>query len=187
VSNKDDGVGLTKHCKRKGGIVLQNKHARFDHRSAYVPARPPPIRLFSPDSPFSGSNLPPFSIASLKELTWRLKLPSSEAQLGLKSVEVEFEVEVDMLNWRFGVVVIGRNEAVRNAGLRWVSSLSEVLFINAMDALRERTVKQRDVEEIGWLYILDAQSRPMSHVTSSGRSIDDQRITHTNHTHQVAT
>jgi hypothetical protein len=87
--------------------------------------------------------LPPFSIESLKELTWRLKLPSSEAQLGLKSVEFESEVEVDMLNWRFGVVVIGRNEAVRNAGLRWVSSLSEVLFINAMDDVREPTVKQR--------------------------------------------
>jgi hypothetical protein len=78
--------------------------------------------------------LPPFSIESLKELTWRLKLPSSEAQLGLKSVEFEFEVEleVDMLNWRFGVVVVARNEAVRNAGLRFVNSLSEVLFINAM-------------------------------------------------------
>ena len=129
---------LTKHCKRKGGIVLQNRHARSDHRSAYVPARPPPISLFSPDSPFSGSNLPPFSIESLKELTWRLKLPSSEAQLGLKSVEFEFEVEfeVDMLNRRVGVMVVGRNEAVRNDGLRWVSSLSEVLFINAMYAVK---------------------------------------------------
>lgn len=54
--------------------------------------------------------------------------------MGLKSVEFEFEVEleVDMLNWRFGVVVVARNEAVRNAGLRFVNSLSEVLFINAM-------------------------------------------------------
>jgi hypothetical protein len=87
--------------------------------------------------------LPPFSIASLKELTWRLKLPSSEAQLGLKSVEFEVEFEVDMLNRRVGVMVVGRNEAVRNAGLKWASSLREVLFINAMYDVRKRTVKQR--------------------------------------------
>lgn len=37
-----------------------------------------------------------------------------------------------MLNRRVGMIVVGRNEAVRNAGLRWVNSLSEVLFINVM-------------------------------------------------------
>jgi hypothetical protein len=100
-------------------------------------------RRLGTDSPFSGSNLPPFSIESLKELTWRLKLPSSEAQLGLKSVEFEVEVEVDMLNRRVRVVVVGRNEAVRIAGLRWANSLREVLFIKAMDDVEERTVKQR--------------------------------------------
>jgi hypothetical protein len=123
--------------------------------------------------------LPPFSIASLKELTWRLKLPSSEAQLGLK-FEFEVEVEVDMLNRRFGVVVVGRNEAVRNAGLRWVNSLSELLFINAMKyAVRERTVKQRDVEENEWVYISrgDPAGRSCAaRYVIPGRSIDDQRI-----------
>jgi hypothetical protein len=139
-------------------------------------------RRLGTDSPFSGSNLPPFSIASLKELTWRLKLPSSEAQLGLKSVEFEFEVEVDILNRRVGVVVVGRNEAVRNAGLRWVSSLSEVLFINAMYALRERTVSQRRREN-EWLYISRGDTTGRVMVPTLRHPPVDRSMTNESHTH----
>lgn len=140
-------------------------------------------RRLGTDSPFSGSNLPPFSIESLKELTWRLKLPSSEAQLGLKSVEFEVEVEVDMLNRRVGVMVVGRTEAVRNAGLKWASSLREVLFINAMDDVRERTVKQRDVEESEWVYIPRGDLAGRVMVRMLRHPPVDRSMTNESHTH----